>query len=286
MVVTVLVTMCVAGSPAIGYPSGVLEKPAYVRALTGLLENAPSWTREILKRNGPYVSSVRTTEDSAGIAHERFNMCVPKPKCDDTTIILIFAPNGAQAWAGLREKGVVSFLGSPSEAQQAVLKRQLSYSDPPPKVTTPYLFDVLKKKTYARSSKSLVDHAGKLPDWTRDLLTGNEVTCNSSPAELADIQGITYEVFSVCVKEFSCTDTRVIVMFAPNGAEAWGVVVHEGATYYLGAPSDAQLVVMRAALGEMTPNGDPLVVIDAARAWRMTTIEKGASHSGLIAPAT
>lgn len=258
-VVTVLVTMCVAGSPAmaIGYLSGVLEKPAYVQALTGLLENAPSWTREILKKDGAYVSSVRTTEVIAGITHERFNMCVPKPKCDDTTIILIFAPNGAQAWAGLREKGVVSFLGSPSEAQQAVLKRQLSYSDPPPKVTTPYLFDVLKKKTYARSSKNLVDHAGKLPDWTRDLLTGNDVTYNSSPAELTAIQGITYEVFSVCVKEFSCTDTRLIVMFAPNGAQAWGVVVHEGAMYYLGAPSDAQLVVMRGALGEYDAKWGP-----------------------------
>lgn len=258
-VTTVLATMCVAGSPAmaIGYLSGVLEKPTYVQALTGLLENAPSWTREILKKNGPYVSSVRTTEDIAGITHERFNMCVPKPKCDDTTIILIFAPNGAQAWAGLREKGVVSFLGSPSAAQQAVLKRQLSYSEPAPKVTAPYLFDVLKKKDYARSSKSLIDHAGKLPNWTRDLLTGNDVTYNSSPAELAAIQGITYEVFTVCVKEFNCTDTRLIVMFAPNGAQAWGVVVHEGTMYYLGAPSDAQLVVMRGALGEYDAKWGP-----------------------------
>lgn len=245
-----LVTMCIACSPAmaIGYLSGVLNKPAYVEALTKLLDAAPSWTREILKRNGAYVSSVRTTEDIAGTGYEMFNMCVPRPTCDDTTIVVMFAPNGMQAWAGLREKGGVSYLGAPNDAQQAVLKRALYVPKPAPKVTSPYLFDVLKKPAYARSSKSLLDHAGKLPNWTRDVLAGNEVSYNSSPAEPAAIHGTTYEVFTVCVKEYSCTNTKLVVMFAPNGAQVWGVVVHESVMSYLGEPSDAQLAVMMGAL--------------------------------------
>lgn len=249
-VVTVLVTMCIAGSPAmaIGYLSGVLQKPAYVQALTALLGNAPSGTREILKKNGTYVSSPRFTEDIDGTTYELFNMCARVAKCFDTAIVLMFAPNGAQAWAGLREKGVVSYVGAPSEAQQAVLKRQLYVPEPVPKVTTPYLFDVLKKPAYAQASKNLIEHAGKLPNWARDVLAQNDVAYNSSPADLVDIHGVTYEVFTVCAKEFSCANTHLAVMFAPNDTQAWGVLVHEGVMSYLGAANDAQLAVMREAL--------------------------------------
>ena len=249
-VATVLVTMSIAGSPAmaVGYLSGVLQRPAYVQSLTSLLANAPSWTREILKKNGPYVSSVRSTEDINGTTYELFNMCVRVAKCIDTSIVLMFAPNGAQAWAGLREKEVVSYVGAPSEAQQAVLKRRLYVPESLPKVTTPYLFDVLKKRAYAQASKDLIARAGKLPDWARDVLVQNDVAYNSSPADLVDIHGVTYEVFTVCAKEFSCANTHLAVMFAPNGTQAWGVLVHEGVMSYLGTANDAQLAVMREAL--------------------------------------
>ncbi|EJN15798.1 Inhibitor of vertebrate lysozyme (Ivy) [Bradyrhizobium sp. YR681] len=248
-----LVTMCVAYSPAmaIGYLSGVLNKPAYVQTLTKLLDDAPAWTREILKRNGAYASSVRITTDIAGTSYELFGMCVSVAKCSDTSIVVMFAPNATQAWAGLNEKGVVSFLGSPSDAQQAVLKRQLYVAEPPPKVTTPFLFDVLKKPAYAQASKILVEHAGKLPRWARDVLAQNDVAYNSTPAELVDIDGVTYEVFTVCAKEYSCANTHLAVMFAPNGTQAWGVLVHEGVMSYLGAPSGAQAAVMR---GELDPD--------------------------------
>ncbi|MCK1393667.1 Ivy family c-type lysozyme inhibitor [Bradyrhizobium sp. 1] len=248
-----LVTMWVACSPAmaIGYLSGVLQKPAYVQALTGLLDKAPSWTREILKKNGAYVSSLRSTKDIDGTTYELFHMCVRVAKCIDTSIVLMFAPNGTQAWAGLSENGVVSYVGAPSEAQQAVLKRELYVPGPVPKVTTPYLFEVIKKPAYAQASKNLIEHAGKLPSWARDVLAKNDVAYNSSPAELVDIHGITYEVFTVCAKEYSCANTHLAVMFAPNGTQAWGVLVHEGEMSYLGAPSEAQAAVMR---GELDPD--------------------------------
>lgn len=109
---------------------GVLQKPAYVQSLTSLLGNAPSWTKEILKKNGRYVSGLQFHEEIAGTRYELFDMCVRVAKCIDTSIIVMFAPNGTQAWAGLSEKGVISFLGAPSDAQQAVLKRQLYVPEP------------------------------------------------------------------------------------------------------------------------------------------------------------
>jgi len=248
-----LATMLAASPPAmaIGYLSGVLQKPAYVQTLTGLLDKAPSWTREVLKKNGAYESSPRFTEDIDGTTYELFNMCVRLPKCFDSAIVLMFAPNGTQVWAGLREKGVVSYVGAPSEAQQAVLKRQLYVPEPVPKVTTPYLFDVLKKPAYAQAAKNLVEHAGKLPNWARDVLARNKVAYTTIDAKLVDIQGVTYEVFTACAVEFSCANTHLAVMFAPNGTQAWGVLVHEGVMSYLGAPNDAQSAVMR---GELDPD--------------------------------
>lgn len=248
---TALVTTWVACSPAmaIGYLSGVLEKPAYVRALTSLLDNAPAWTREILKRNGAYKSGLSSTTDIDGASHEIFLLCVGAQRCSDTTMVVMFAPNGAQAWAGLNQKGTISYLGAPSDAQQAALKRELYVPPPAPATATgPYLFDVIKKPAYAQASRSLLDHAGKLPSWTRDVLTGNQVSYNSGPAMPAVVNGITYEMFTVCVKEYSCTATHLAIMFAQNGTQAWGLLVHEGAVSYLGAPSDAQLDVMRGAL--------------------------------------
>jgi hypothetical protein len=245
-----LVTMWAVCSPAMatGYLSGALQKPAYVQALTGLLDKAPSWTREILKKNGAYVASLRFPEDIDGTTYELFNICVGRAKCIDTTIVLMFAPNGTQAWAGLREEGVKSYLGNPSAAQQAVLDRQLYVPEPVPKVTTQYLFDAIKKPAYAQASKNLIGQAGALPNWARDVLARNEVAYTTISSELVDIHGVTYEVFTVCAVEFNCGNTHLAVMFAPKGAQAWGVLVHEGVMSYLGSASDEQRAAMRAAL--------------------------------------
>ena len=240
-------TVC-SPAMAIGYLSGVLQKPAYVQALTNLLDKAPSWTRQILKKHGPYTAGWRSPEDIDGTTYELFNLCVEAPKCSDAAIALMFAPNGAQAWAGVREKGVKSYLGNPSAAQQAVLDRQLYVPKPVPKVINQYLFDAIKKPAYAQASKNLIGQAGALPNWARDVLARNEVAYTTISSELVDIHGVTYEVFTVCAVEFSCGNTHLAVMFAPKGAQAWGVLVHEGTMSYLGAASDEQLAVMRAAL--------------------------------------
>lgn len=83
------------------------------------------------------------------------------------------------------------------DGQQAVLRRELTVAEPPPKVTTPYLFDVLKRPVYPQASKKLIEHAGKLPGWAPDVLASNDVAYSSDPAELVDIHGVKYELFTV-----------------------------------------------------------------------------------------
>lgn len=246
-----LVTMWAVGSPAmaIGYLSGVLQKPAYVQTLTNLLDKAPSWTRKILKKYGPYEGGWRFTEEIDGTSYEIFNLCVQAPKCFDAAIVLMFAPNGAQAWAGLREKGVKSYLGNPSEAQQAVLNRQL-YVPEPPRPTGPYLSDVMKKNpAYARALNGLLDHAGKLPEWAEAMGGGKEGWSVQSPVTKATIDGTTYELFANCESQ-NCNLSQLTVMFAPNATQAWGALYHEGAISYLGGPNAAQQQALRETLGD------------------------------------
>lgn len=247
-----LVTMWAVCPPAmaIGYLSGVLQKPAYVQTLTSLLDKAPRWTREVLKKNGAYVGSLRFTEDVDGTTYELFNMCVRVTKCIDTAIVLMFAPNGTQAWAGLREKGVVSYLGGPSEAQQAVLKRQL-YVPPPPTATGPYLADVMKRNpAYAQALNGLLDHADMLPVWAQGMGRGKGWSVQS-PVTKATIDGTTYELFANCESQ-NCNLSQLTVMFAPNATQAWGALYQEGAISYLGAPSAAQQQALRETLGDQS----------------------------------
>ncbi|MGY8633210.1 Ivy family c-type lysozyme inhibitor [Bradyrhizobium sp. 14AA] len=233
---------------AIGYLSGVLQKPAYVQTLTTLLGNAPSWTREILKRNGPYVSSPQFHEEIAGTRYELFNMCVRVAKCIDTSIVVMFAPNGTQAWAGLREKGVVSFLGAPSDAQQTVLKSELYIPEPPPK-TGPYLPEMMKKNpAYARALNELLDHADKLPEWAQGMGRGKGWSVGS-PVTNVTIDGTTYELLFTCESQ-NCSLSQLTVMFAPNATRAWGALYQEGTISYLGAPSAAQQGALRERLGD------------------------------------
>lgn len=110
----------------------------------------------------------------------------------------------------------------------------------------PYLFDITKKPAYAKALASLFDSSGKLPDWTREMRKpkGNFV---ASPGIRTSAEGATYEVFQVC-KPHDCHDNQMVVMFAPNGARAWGALQEAGKpTAYFGSPGDAQQAAMKAA---------------------------------------
>lgn len=66
------------------------------------------------------------------------------------------------------------------------------------------------------------------------------------------IDGTVYELFDVFPKGYRSNPLVLIVMFAPDGTQAWGALLHEGALSYLGAPSAAQQWALRETLGDQT----------------------------------
>jgi Inhibitor of vertebrate lysozyme (Ivy) len=110
----------------------------------------------------------------------------------------------------------------------------------------PNLSDVIKKPAYARTLRSLLDHAGNLPSWTRDVLKpkGDNV---EAPATHAAINGTAYEVYFSCESQ-NCSNSKLALMFASNGTQAWGELFNEGTISYLGAPSEAQQAVLKKAM--------------------------------------
>jgi len=110
----------------------------------------------------------------------------------------------------------------------------------------PYMTDMIKKPAYARALKSLLDHAGKLPGWTREVLKPKGAYVET-PLTHASIDGITYDVFFNCEQQ-NCDQSALAIMFAPNGAQAWGALSQERTISYLGAPSEAQQAALKQAL--------------------------------------
>ena len=124
----VIIVACAAyAAPATAadpYLFDVIKKPAYARALTSLLQGArglPDWTRNLLSPRGDYVGSTVDYVTVAGTRYELFNACKAH-ECDTSRFEVMFAPNGAQAWAGVSDGGKpIIWLGAPSPAQQEAM---------------------------------------------------------------------------------------------------------------------------------------------------------------------
>jgi hypothetical protein len=111
----------------------------------------------------------------------------------------------------------------------------------------PYLTDAIKSPAYLRTLTALLKSAPKLPSWTRQVLSpsGNYV---GTPATYATVGGSRYELFFTC-KAHDCNQNNLEVMFAPDGAQAFGALVVNGRSpSYLGAPNPAQQAALAAAL--------------------------------------
>ena len=84
----------------------------------------------------------------------------------------------------------------------------------------PRLYDIIKKPAYVQALRSLLDHAGNLPSWTRELVKPKGAHVDAL-ATHATIDGTTYDVFFSC-QPLNCDTAALAVMFAPNGTQAWG----------------------------------------------------------------
>lgn len=108
-----------------------------------------------------------------------------------------------------------------------------------------YLFDLIKKPAYARSLKALLKDAKEpdFPFWLPRLLStrGDYV---SVPIETVTIGAVEYGLINAC-QPHACDDSRIEVMFAPNGTKAWGGVYQLGKPItWLGSPSPEQQEAM------------------------------------------
>jgi hypothetical protein len=121
-------TVTAAAGAAELYLADAIKAPAYAQALTKLLRSAghlPDWTAELTKARGDYVGTPVDHVTIAGTRYDLFNACKAHD-CGDNRLEVMFAPNGTQAWAAIRIDGKdVSFLGAPSPAQQAELKKAM-----------------------------------------------------------------------------------------------------------------------------------------------------------------
>ena len=110
-----------------------------------------------------------------------------------------------------------------------------------------YLFDVLKQPPYRAAFDALIARQN-LPGWIGVFArTGNGVAV---PATYAMIQGTRYQLNHVC-KPHDCAGNELEIMFAPNGAQAWGAVIDGGKPVrFLGDPNPAQAKALSAAMRE------------------------------------
>jgi hypothetical protein len=112
------------------YLTDTIKKPAYAQSLSNLLKDSrdlPAWTKQTLKVSGDYVGDPMVSSNVDGTSYELFTTCKPHD-CSDSQLEVMFAPNGAQAWAAYAETGKpIVFLGAPSAAQQASLRAALQH---------------------------------------------------------------------------------------------------------------------------------------------------------------
>lgn len=112
------------------YLTDVIKNSPYALALSNLLKSSgdlPAWTKQTLKVSGDYVGDPMVNSTVEGTRYELFTTCKPHD-CSNSQLEVMFAPGGAQAWAGYAETGKpIIFLGAPSAAQQTALRAALQH---------------------------------------------------------------------------------------------------------------------------------------------------------------
>jgi hypothetical protein len=172
-----------------------------------------------------------------GTSYETFFECEPQ-NCNVNQMVLMFAPEGTQAWAVVSHDKAISYLGAPSEAQQTAMKERLDARD------DYSLSDVLKKPAYWQALKSLFDNADSLPGWAQEIFKPSGYIVERRVTRV-NVDRTTYEVFTECMPHDGCQGTALVLMLAPNGAQAWGALFQDGTISYFGAPSEAQQTALK-----------------------------------------
>lgn len=126
---------------------------------------------------------------------------------------------------------VVALLGAPVEAQQ------------PPAESESYLSELLNEPRHARAWRAMLQDQRDLGDWLADYAR----TRNGPTAALDDvlIEGRHHRGHMVC-KTHDCGAHRFFVVFAPDTAQAWGLLLRTGREdRFFGQPDDAMQSALR-----------------------------------------
>ena len=101
-----------------------------------------------------------------------------------------------------------------------------------------YLFDTLKKPVWRKAWNNMLASGGPMPGWIS--LFSKNYNGVANPAALVSIAGQGYEIANVC-KPHDCGGNELHVLFTPNGAQAWGLLLETGKPWrFLGGPDAAQ----------------------------------------------
>jgi hypothetical protein len=99
----------------------------------------------------------------------------------------------------------------------------------------PYLFDLLGDDAYRNAWNAML--AGEtVPQWVKRYAATLEGP--SSPSSEVMVGGEAYTLAWVC-KAHDCGGNELYVLFAPGGAQAWGLLIAGGNERWLGGPNAA-----------------------------------------------
>jgi hypothetical protein len=96
----------------------------------------------------------------------------------------------------------------------------------------PYLFDMLKEPAYLAAWKAMLK-GEQVPAWVANY--AKTFDGPSSPSKTVMVGGEAYTLGWVC-KAHDCGDNQLHVLFAPQGKQAWGLLVAGSNQKWLGKP--------------------------------------------------
>lgn len=112
----------------------------------------------------------------------------------------------------------------------------------------PYLFELLTKPAYAKSWKKLLTGEKNIPPWLAQYAKTKDGP--STPGKAIQLDKGNYQIGTVC-KTHDCGANQFFVLFAPDGTQAWGILlINRETERFFGNPDDEKKAALRAAANE------------------------------------
>ncbi len=117
----------VFAQPTQPYLHDILRRPAFKESWNRLFRrnrNIDRWVH-VFGGGGPGVAGPAEPVTAGGRSYLSTDVCKPHD-CADNQLFVLFTADGTQAWAALRHKDFVQWLGNPGPAERGLLERRLA----------------------------------------------------------------------------------------------------------------------------------------------------------------